>query len=173
MTENSETRIKCSPSHEPRWAEPQITNRADPHWADPRARIVLDSWVVSQIWLDSESNESSQSRVGRENQGYELSQSRITLIVSWVRVESSGYGLSQSLVTYFSEEKTLRFCILPGCVAIALPLRCQDKNQPTATSDRSSPRSTTFGQIRWNVMSRESELTQFWLKMSWVGVESG
>ena len=31
--------------------------------------------------LNSDSNESSQSRVGRENQGYESSQSRITLIV--------------------------------------------------------------------------------------------
>ena len=56
-----------------------------------RTRVVLDSWVVSQIWLDSDSNESSQSRVGRENQGYESSQSRITLFVIWVRVESTGY----------------------------------------------------------------------------------
>ena len=47
-------------------------------------RVVLDSWVVSQIWLDSDSNESSQSWVGRENQGNESSQSRITLIVIWV-----------------------------------------------------------------------------------------
>ena len=30
------------------------------------------------IWLDSDSNESSQSWVGHENQGYESSQSRIT-----------------------------------------------------------------------------------------------
>ena len=37
----------------------------------PRRRDVLDSWVVSQILLDSDSNESSQSGVGRENQGYE------------------------------------------------------------------------------------------------------
>ena len=37
------------------------------------ARVVLDSWVVSQIWLDSDSNESSQSRVGREIPGYESS----------------------------------------------------------------------------------------------------
>ena len=53
----------------------------------PVARVVLDSWVVSQIWLDSDSNESSQSWVGQQNQGYESSQSRITLIVIWVRVE--------------------------------------------------------------------------------------
>ena len=69
-------------------------------------RVVLDSWVVSQIWLDSNSNESSWSWVSRENQGYETSQSRITLIVNWVRVESIGYCLSQIWFTDFSEEKT-------------------------------------------------------------------
>ena len=72
-------------------------------WAP--TRVVLDSWVVSQIWLDSDSNESSQSRVGRENQGYESSQSRVTLIVIWVRVESTGYCLSQSWVNDFSRRK--------------------------------------------------------------------
>ena len=70
-----------------------------------QTRVVLDSWVVSQIWLNSDSNESSQSRVGRENQGYESSQSRVTLIVIWVRVESTGYCLSQSWVNYFSRRK--------------------------------------------------------------------
>ena len=75
------------------------------HYGTVRIRVVLDLWVVSQIWLDSDSNESSQSRVGRENQGYESSQSRITLFVIWVRVESTGYCLSQSWVTDFSEEK--------------------------------------------------------------------
>ena len=68
-------------------------------------RFVLDSWVVSQIWLDSDSNESSQSRVGRENQEYESSQSRVTLIVIWVRVESTRYCLSQSWVNDFSRRK--------------------------------------------------------------------
>ena len=77
----------------------------------PWTRVVLDSWVVSQIWLDSDSNESSQSWVGRENQGYESNQSRIIPIVIWVRDESTEYCLSQSWVTYFSEGKTLRFCI--------------------------------------------------------------
>ena len=58
------------------------------------------SRVVSQFWLDSDLNESSQSWVGRENQGYELSQSRITPIVIWVTVESTGYRLSQSWMAY-------------------------------------------------------------------------
>ena len=66
------------------------------------SRVVLDSWVVSQILLDSDSNESSQSWVSYENQGYESSQSWITLIVIWVRVESTGYCLSQSCITDFS-----------------------------------------------------------------------
>ena len=75
------------------------------------SRVLLDSWVVSQIWLDSDSNESSQSWVSYENQGYESSQSWVTLIVIWVRVKSTGYCLSQSCITDFPEEKTLRFGI--------------------------------------------------------------
>ena len=74
-------------------------------------RAVLDSCVMSQMWLDSDPNESSQSWVGRENQGYESSQSRITLIVTRVRVESTGYCWSQSWVSGSSEQKTLVFCI--------------------------------------------------------------
>ena len=66
----------------------------------PLSMDVLDSWAVSQTWLDFDSNESSQSRVGRENQEHESSQRRITLIVIWVRVESTGYCLSQSWGTY-------------------------------------------------------------------------
>ena len=66
----------------------------------PSSRVVLDSWVVSQIWLDSDSNESSQSRVGRENEGYvwvesesnhadrHLSQSWGQLDTAWVKVEA-------------------------------------------------------------------------------------
>ena len=93
-------------------------------------RVVLDSWVVSQIWLDSDSNESSQSRVGRENEGYESSQSRITLIVIWVRVESTGYCLSQSWVTDFSKRNVK---------ILQLSVTLQIKNQPTATFDRTPP----------------------------------
>ena len=110
---------------------------------------MLDSWVVSQIWLDSDSNEWSQSRVGRENQGYEPSQSRITLIVIWVRVES----------------KLRHFFLKRKVNILHLSIVLQGKNQSTTTFGRIPlPRSTTFGQIRWNVMSRESDLTQLWLK---------
>ena len=73
---------------------------------------MTDSWVVSQIWLDSDSNESSQSRVGRENEGYESSQSRVTQIVIWVRVESTGYCLSQSWVSDFSRRKRQDLAII-------------------------------------------------------------
>ena len=66
-------------------------------------RVVLDSWVASLIRLNSDSNESNQSWVGRENEEYESSQIRITLVVIWVRVVSTGYCLSQSWVTDFSE----------------------------------------------------------------------
>ena len=73
------------------------------------ARLWLDLWVVSQIWLDSDSNESSQSQVSRENQGYESSQSRITLNYAESNYESElsqldTADLSQSWVTYYSED---------------------------------------------------------------------
>ena len=90
-------------------------------------RVVLDSWDVSQIWLDSDSNESSQSRVGRENPGYKSSQSRVTLIAIWVRVESTRYRLSQSWVNVFSRRKRQDLAVI------------QRKNQPTATLDRTPP----------------------------------
>ena len=46
------------------------------------AMVVLDSWVVSQIWLDSDSNESSQSWVGPS----EMSQSRVRVQnLSWAK----------------------------------------------------------------------------------------
>ena len=97
--------------------------------ASLHARVVLDSWVVSQIWLDSDSNESSQSRVGRENQGYESSQSRVTLIVIWVRVESTGYCLSQTWVNDWGENVKI----------LQLSVTLQRKCQPTATFDRTPP----------------------------------
>ena len=91
---------------------------------------MLDSWVVSQIWLDSDSSESSQSRVGRENQGYESSQSRITLIVIWVRVESTGYCSSKSWVNDFSKRKRQNLAII---------FNFTEMNQPTVTFDRTPP----------------------------------
>ena len=104
-------------------------------------RVVLDSWVVSQIWLDSDSNESSQSRVGRENPGYESSQSRVTLIVIWVRVESTRYCLSQSWVNDFSRRKRQDLAVVCNFT----------EKEPTYSYIRPHPPpppSTTFSQIR-------------------------
>ena len=149
-----------------------LTSDSDPadSISDPAAavigRVVLDSWVVSQIWLDSDSNESSQSRVGRENQGYESSQSRVTLIVIWVRVESTGYCLSQSWVNDFSRRKLQD---------LAISITLQRKNQHTVTSDRTPPPPVNnffpkLGKMWWVFWVRfDSTLTQ----MSWVRVESG
>ena len=132
-------------------------------------RVVLDSWVVSQIWLDSDSNESSQSWVSYENQGYESSQSWVTLIVIWVRVESTGYCLSQSCITDFSEEKTFKIWHL----LVAL----QGKNQPTATFDRTPP-PPPGQQIlaklckMWRVVSQiwlssdSNELSRSWVRLA-------
>ena len=50
-------------------------------------------WVVSQIWLNSDSNELSQSWVRLVNLGFELSQ-------SWVRLANLGFELSRSWVTW-------------------------------------------------------------------------
>ena len=50
-------------------------------------------WVVSQIWLNSDSNELSQSWVRLVNLGFELSR-------SWVRLANLGFELSRSWVTW-------------------------------------------------------------------------
>ena len=50
-------------------------------------------WVVSQIWLNSDSNELSQSWVRLVNLGFEVSR-------SWVRLANLGFELSQSWVTW-------------------------------------------------------------------------
>ena len=50
-------------------------------------------WVVGQIWLNSDSNELSQSWVRLVNLGFELSR-------SWVRLANLGFELSRSWVTW-------------------------------------------------------------------------
>ena len=41
-----EPSLKPSPSYKPRWAEPQIVNRAEPYWVGPRAVISrASSWA--------------------------------------------------------------------------------------------------------------------------------
>ena len=50
-------------------------------------------WVVSQIWLNSDSNELSQNWVRLVNLGFELSR-------SWVRLTNLGFELSRSWVTW-------------------------------------------------------------------------
>ena len=124
-------------------------------------RVVLDLWVMSQIWLDSDSNELSRVESVVKNQGLESSQSRVTLMVIWVRVECESTRYCLNLSHWF----------------------CQGENaniltQPEALNRTSSyiwpqppPRSKTFGEIRQNVMSHESYLTQISLiliQMSWV-----
>ena len=76
------------------------------------SRVVLDWWVVSQIWLDSDSNESSQSWFERENQEYESSQSRLrwtSFDQSWVNWILLGAKLSH----WFSEEKIAALDLIP------------------------------------------------------------
>ena len=133
---------------------------------------MLDSWVVSQIWLDSDSNELSQSRVGRENPGYESSQSRITLIVIWVRVESTGYCLSQSWVTDFSKRKRQDLAIICNFT----------EKEPTYSYIRPHPPppgQQLFPKLRnmWWVVSQiwlnsdSNELSQSWVRLVNLGFE--
>ena len=143
-----------------------------------RTRVVLDSWVVSQIWLDCDSNESSQSRVGRENPGCESSQSRITLIVIWVSVESTGYCLSQSWATDFSKRKRQDLAIICNFT----------EKEPTYSYIRPHPppRLTTFfpklGKMWWVFFPKLGKMwwvmSQIWfnsdsneLSQSWVRLE--
>ena len=97
---------------------------------DVMSRVVLDSWVVSQIWLDSDSNESSQSsrpwksRIWVESESNHadrhLSQELIQLDTAWVKVESM----------FFRGENVK---------ILQLSVTLQRKNQPTATFDRTRP----------------------------------
>ena len=120
-------------------------------------RVVPDSWVVSQIWIDSDSNESSHSRVGRENQGYE---SRVSSRWSPFESELSELDTIESKLSHWLFwRETVKI--------LHLSTALQSKNQPTVTIEPPPPpRSTTFGQIRYIVMSCKSYLTQLWLK--WV-----
>ena len=70
---------------------------------------LLDSWVMSQIWLDSDSNESS--RVESAVKIKDLSRVRVESRWLWFESELSqlGYCLSQIWVTDSVEEKTLIF----------------------------------------------------------------
>ena len=135
-------------------------------------RVVLDSWVVSQIWLDSDSNESSQSRVGSENQGYESSQSRVTLIVIWVRVEWTGYCLSQRWVNDFSRRKRQDIAVICNFT----------EKEPTYSYIRPHPpppgqqRFPKLGKMWWVVSqiwlnSDSNELSQSWVRLVILGFE--
>ena len=123
-----------------------------------------ESWVKFDSTL---TNESSQSRVGRENQGPESSQSRITLIVTWVRVESTEYGWVkvESLIFLGRKRRDIVFVST-----------LQGKNQPTATFNRTPPPPPPVS----NFCPNQVKCDESWVKfdstltqMSWVGVESG
>ena len=143
-----------------------------PKFATFRSRVVLDSWVVSQFWLDSDSTESSQSRVGRERQGCESSQSWITLIVIWVRVESTGYCLSQSWVTDFSKRKRQDLAIICNFT----------EKEPTYSYIRPPPPPgqqlfPKLGKMWWIVSqtwlnSDSNEMSQSWVRLVNLGFES-
>ena len=79
-------------------------------------------WVVSQIWLNSDSNELSQSWVRLVNLGFELSR-------SWVRLANFGFQLSRSWVTWIviwvrveSARKNESSTTLLVCYSIVVPI---------------------------------------------------
>ena len=128
------------------------------------SRVVLDSWVVSQIWLDSDSNESSQSRVGRENQGYESSQSRITLIVIWVRVESTGYLLLESKLSHWFKRWDLAFiCNLTEPYSYIRP--------PRSKAKAFLKNSNELSQSWVRLVNLDFELSQSWVRLANLGFE--
>ena len=114
------------------------------------ARLMSHESNLTRLWLKWVES----SWVSRKNQGFESSQSRVTLMVIWVRVESTGYCLSQIWVTDSAEEKTLIF---------QLYLKRYMERTNLQLHSTAHPQSTTFGEIRQNVMSHESYLTQIWL----------
>ena len=134
-----------------------------------------DAFEPTLCYIASINNHQEQSLVGRENPGYESSQSRITLIVIWVRVESTGYCLSQNWVTDFLKRKRQDLAIICNYT----------EKEPTYSYIQPHPppppRSATFPKLgkMWWVMSQiwlnsdSNELSQvrnlgFELSRSWV-----
>ena len=138
-----------------------------------RGRVVLDSWVVSQIWLDSDWNESCQSRVGRENQGYESSQSWVTLIVIWVRVESTRYCLSQSWVNDFSRRKRQDLAVICNFTGKEPTYSYIRPHPPPPPGKQLFPK---LGKMWWVVSqiwlnSDSTHLSQSWVRLVNLGFE--
>ena len=97
-------------------------------------RVVPDSWVVSQIWIDSDSNESSYSRDGRENQGYE---SRVSSLWSPFESELSELDTIESKLSHWlSWRETVK--------VLHLSTVLQRKNQPTVTIQPPPPPVNNF-----------------------------
>ena len=128
-----------------------------------RSRVVLDSWVVSQKWVESESSRPWKSRIWVESESShadpsfasELSQ----LDTAWVKVESMIFRgenvkilqLSVTLQRKNQPTSTATYDRIPPPQS-TLSVTLQRKNQPTSTAtyDRipPPPQSTTFSQIR-------------------------
>ena len=75
------------------------------------AKIGKMWWVMSQIWLNSDTNELIRSWVRLANLGFELSRSWVTWIVTWVRVESARKSESSTTLTP-TVASTLMFTII-------------------------------------------------------------
>ena len=113
-----------------------------------------ESWVKVDSTLTQISRVIVESAVKTRNMSREFNHADRHLSQSWV----NWILLSQSWVTDCSEEKTWRFCIY-------LSVAVQRKNQPIVTIDRNPAPPVKLGQIRYNVMSCKSDLTQLWLKL--------
>ena len=114
---------------------------------------------MSQIWLDSDSNESSQSRVGCENQGYEFESES----------NHADRHLSQSWVDWILLESTLRHWFFLGENVEILHLSITLQS-PAATFDRPPPPFFLPNQVKCDESWVRFDST---LAMSWVRVESG
>ena len=88
-------------------------------------------WVVSQIWLNSYSNELSQSWVRLVNLGFELSR-------SWVRLANLGFELSRSWVTW---------------IVIWVRVESARKNESSTTLDRSIQHTFLKNSNKWDEVS--------------------
>ena len=140
--------------------------------AAPLRRVVLDSWVVSQIWLDSDSNESSQSWVGRESEDM----SRVRVESCWSSFESE---LSQLDTAWVIVESLIFLKRKHQYYAFICSLT---EKEPTFSNIRlhpPPPGQQLFAKLgkMWWVMSQiwlnphSNELSQSWIRLVNLGFE--
>ena len=102
-------------------------------------------------WVESELSRPWKSRIWVESESNHIDRPLSQSWVKWILLESK-----MSHWFFWRENVNI--------LDLSVDLQEKSNLQLHSYIHTPPPRSTTFGQIRWNMMSRESDLTQLWLK---------